>query len=181
MDQRLTYLGKSLSREQTSSPISPQHFPIVLTICNSGIPRARGWAFAFNSLHLITSRAQLPLEPPKTFGIEEAHSFVTCCAREVLPFALSPASAGFLMQEPESTEDSQHLVSENQLRGPEPMSPDDLRHSPTGSFPAGRLPRGFDHVSVALLHLRRHPRFYDCQGTAGTGNVTRATHAPLRD
>lgn len=38
LDQRLTYRGKSLSREQTSSAVSPQHFPIILTICSSGIP-----------------------------------------------------------------------------------------------------------------------------------------------
>lgn len=76
--------GKSLSTEQTSSDISPEHFPSNLTICSWGISWGRGQSFVFNSLHLISDPAQLPFEPAQTCGTEEEHSLATSCVREAL-------------------------------------------------------------------------------------------------
>lgn len=76
--------GKSLSTEQTSSDISPEHFPSNLTICSWGISWGRGQSFVFNSLHLISNPSQLPFEPAQTCGTEEEHSLATSCVREAL-------------------------------------------------------------------------------------------------
>lgn len=86
---------KSLSTEQTSSDISPEHFPSNLTICSWGISWGRGQSFVFNSPHLISDPAPLPFEPAQTFGSEEVHSLATSCVREALcaclPWALPSA------------------------------------------------------------------------------------------